>query len=433
MRLDIKIPTSDITAVIMAGGSGSRLWPLSREERPKQFLSLDSNETMLMQTINRIRPLIKEELITVCSQRHRLLVSDLYAKNDIKSQNILEPFPKNTAPAIALAALTADKEELLLFLPADHQIREKSILVQTIKNAETLAKQGKLVIFGIEPHVPHTGYGYIEKGAPLGSAFEVKKFKEKPNHKIAAQYLESENFLWNSGMFLFKAGSILTELEKYCPELLEVCRDAIKNAIKDDNFLEIDSEIFAKCSKGSIDTLVMERTQESLVFPLDAGWSDLGTWFTIWENFDKDQNGNVILGDAILEKTNDCIVNSDDKLVAVLGSKDLVIVDTKDALLVADKREAQNLGMFVDKLKSLNRQEVESTSLVERPWGNYESLRMNSSYQVKQLMIRPGESISVQKHEYRSEHWIVIQGFGEALLDGDIISVSSNDHLYIEK
>lgn len=421
--------------VVLAGGTGSRLWPKSRAALPKQFLSLTSNSTMLQDTVTRLKGTNAEPPVFICNDAHRFLVAEQLRKKNIEHDGILlEPVGRNTAPAIALAALHATKtgnDPVLLVLAADHLIKDQEAFHSAIVKAEALANEGKLVTFGIVPDKPHTGYGYIKAGKVLNVGFEVADFVEKPQPETAKQYVESGDFFWNSGMFMFKASRYIEELGKYNPEMLEVCRRAIETEAPDLDFIRVDSEIFSTCPDDSIDYAVMEKTDSAAMVPLDAGWSDVGSWTSLWETADKDEDGNVCVGDTILEKTRTSYVNAEQRLVSVIGLEDVIVVETKDAVMVAHKDDAQSIKNVVNKLKAEKRPEFEFHREVFRPWGSYDSIDNGARFQVKRITVKPGEKLSVQMHHHRAEHWIVVSGSANVTIDDNTKLVTENESVYI--
>ena len=399
-----------ICSVIMAGGSGTRLWPLSRAAHPKQFLRLHGEETMLQATVKRLSGLDIQASITICNEEHRFFVAEQLREIDKLGPIILEPVGRNTAPAIALAALTAKDDPLLLVLAADHVIQDESAFRASVMRAIPLAEAGKLVTFGIVPSAPHTGYGYIKRGKDIGEGFEVDAFVEKPSSDVAQDYLSSGDFYWNSGMFLFRASRYLEELKKFRSDILEQCKLSVMEVKADLDFLRINKETFESCPAESVDYAVMEKTSHAVVVPMDAGWSDIGSWSSLWDISRKDTEGNATHGDVILHNSHNSYIRTDGKLVAAVGVKDLVIVATKDVIMVATKNSAQDVKLVVEKLKKSSRSEWEMHREVYRPWGKYDSIDSNNNYQVKRLTVNPGAKLSVQMHYHRSEHWVVVAG-----------------------
>ncbi|WP_339767264.1 mannose-1-phosphate guanylyltransferase/mannose-6-phosphate isomerase [uncultured Paraglaciecola sp.] len=425
--------------VVLAGGSGSRLWPKSRAALPKQFLRLTSNLTMLQDTVARLDGTKSEKPIVICNDSHRFLVAEQLRQQNVQHGGILlEPMGRNTAPAIALAALHASlngEDPTLLVLAADHLINDKEAFHKAIAQAEVLAEQGKLVTFGIVPDSAHTGYGYIKSGDKIAQAdvgFDVAEFVEKPDSVTAQQYVDSGNYFWNSGMFLFKASRYLQELEKYAPDMLDICKRAIATEAPDLEFVRVDADIFATCPDDSIDYAVMEKTDSAAVVPLDAGWSDVGSWSSLWETAkNKDENQNVIIGDAILDDVHNSYINAEQRLISVVGLDNVVVVETKDAVLVAHKDKVQNIKNVVNKLKADKRPEFEFHREVYRPWGSYDSIDNGERFQVKRIMVKPGEKLSVQMHHHRAEHWIVVAGTAKVTNGSETLLLCENQSTYI--
>ena len=422
-----------ICAVIMAGGSGTRLWPLSRAAHPKQFLALHGDDTMLQSTVKRLEDLSIESTITICNEEHRFFVAEQLREIDKLGSIILEPVGRNTAPAIALAALSSkdDNDPLLLVLAADHVIQDEVAFTKAVNDAIPLAESGKLVTFGVVAHEPNTGYGYIKRGAPYGVGFAVDQFIEKPASEVAIEYLESGEYFWNSGMFLFKASRYLEELRAHCPDIFDACQLSMKDVTKDNDFLRVNKPAFNACPSESIDYAVMEKTEHAVVVPMDAGWSDIGSWSSLWDISKKDLNGNSVHGDVILHETNNSYVRTDGKLVAAIGVDDLVIVSTKDVLVVAHKDSVQNVKIVAEKLKSEARTEWEHHREVYRPWGKYDSVDHGVLYKVKRITVKPGAKLSLQTHKYRSEHWVVVSGTAKVQNGAEVFSLSKNESTYI--
>jgi len=422
-----------IKAVIMAGGSGTRLWPLSRAGHPKQFLSFDGQDTMLQATLKRLGRLDVESSVVICNEEHRFFVAEQLREIDKLDSIILEPVGRNTAPAIALAALMSDDDPLLLVLAADHLIQDDIAFTNAVTEAIPLAKSGKLVIFGIVPNEAHTGYGYIKKGNPDGSGFGVDQFIEKPSIEIAQDYFGSGDFLWNSGMFLFKASRYLEELQKFSPDIFEACAAAVVDVESDLDFLRINEEKFLKCPSDSIDYAVMEKTSDAVVVLLDAGWSDIGSWKSLWDISSKNADGNFTYGDVLLHDTADSLVRTDGQLITAIGVSDLIIVATKDAVMVASKDSVQDTKSIVQKLKDHNRSEWNLNREVYRPWGKYDSVDSGDGYKVKRLTVNPGAKLSVQMHYHRSEHWVVVSGLARVHYGDNSLDLTVNESTYHEK
>jgi mannose-1-phosphate guanylyltransferase/mannose-6-phosphate isomerase len=429
-----------IQPVIMAGGSGSRLWPLSRGLYPKQFLALHGEKTMLQQTITRLGGVEHTAPIVICNEEHRFLAAEqLHA---LKSHNeqahnglILEPFGRNTAPAIALAALEAtsqDEDPILLVLAADHVIDDETAFCTAIKDATYLAVQGKVVTFGIVASHPETGYGYIQKG----EEHNVARFVEKPNLQTAEEYVASGNYYWNSGMFMVKASVYLEALEQYAPAMLTACQAAMESATLDFDFIRPNADAFAICPDDSIDYAVMEpltvkQPGSVAVVPLDAGWSDVGSFSTLYDISDKDDNNNVISGDVLTHDSQNNLIRSDYKMIATVGVEDLVVISTKDAVLVASKNKVQDVKNIVNQLKADNRTEHKLAREVLRPWGKFDSIDFGNKDQVKRITVNPGQKLSTQKHFHRAEHWVVVNGTAEVTKDNETHFLTENESIYL--
>jgi mannose-1-phosphate guanylyltransferase len=425
-----------LVPVIMAGGSGTRLWPLSRALYPKQFLPLLGDYTMLQTTINRLNRLDMAAPVTICNEDHRFIVAEQLRNINRMGSIILEPQGRNTAPAIALAANIAlqaniDTDPLLLILAADHVIQDEEAFTAAVQKAIPLAEQGKLVTFGIVPQSAHTGYGYILRGNELDGGFTVKEFVEKPDAVTAQKYIEGKKHYWNSGMFLFKASRYLSELQQHRPDIAAACKASLEDISTDLDFIRVIEKEFIKCPDESIDYAVMEKTQDAVVVPLDAGWNDIGSWAALWEESPKDQCGNAIKGDAILQDTYNCLVHSNERLVATVGLEDIVIVDTKDAVMVAHKDKIQDVKAIVAQLKCDGRDEWRLHREVYRPWGRYDSIDQGDRYQVKRITVNSGEKLSLQMHHHRAEHWVVVSGTAKVTLADKIQLLTENESVYI--
>ena len=423
--------------IIMAGGSGSRLWPLSRQLNPKQFLPLaDADFSMLQATIQRLAGLGAELPRLICNEQHRFLAAEQLRLLGLEKAGILlEPVGRNTAPAIALAALQACSEAqdpILLVLAADHLIKDVEAFQTCIQTALPLAQDGKLVTFGIVPTHAETGYGYIEQGIDVGiGGFKVSRFVEKPDLVTAQEYLANGSYFWNSGMFMFRASRYLEELETYRPDILAACRAALAGGSQDMHFTRVDEAAFAACPDDSVDYAVMEKTADAVMVPLDAGWSDIGSWTALWDVSDKDQQGNVFKGDVLNQQSRNTYVHADSRLVATVGLDDLVIVETKDAVLVAHKDHVQDVKKIVEQLKNGSRTEHINHREVYRPWGVYDSVDNGHRYQVKRITVKPGAKLSVQMHHHRAEHWIVVSGTAKVTNGEKTYLVCENESTYI--
>ncbi len=421
--------------VILSGGSGTRLWPLSRGQYPKQFLPLVSGHTMIQETLLRLTGV--EGLtapIAVCNEDHRFMLAEqLWEIGAKPAAIILEPVGKNTAPAVAMAALSAASEDdVLLILPADHVVDNRPAFHAAIEQARKLAEQDLLVTFGIVATEPETGYGYIKAGETrFGDAFNVAAFVEKPDLSTAQRYLASGDYFWNSGMFAFKAGCFLRELEKFNPQMLSVCRAALAAAKTDLDFVRLDKATFSTCPADSIDYAVMEKTDKGVVIPLDAGWNDVGSWSALWDVTSKDDAGNAIKGDVLTVDTRNSFIHSSSKLVAVIGVENLVVVETDDAVMVAAKDRVQDVKAIVDQLKALQRDEAQVHRKVYRPWGHYDLVDCGERHHTKRIVVKPGAKLSVQKHHHRAEHWVVVKGTAWVSKNGESILVTENESVYI--
>jgi mannose-1-phosphate guanylyltransferase len=422
-----------IIPVILSGGVGSRLWPLSREHFPKQCLPLTDKEySLLQQTMLRTLTLEVADPIVVCNEDHRFLIAQQLQSIGVKKSSIvLEPKGRNTAPAIALAALEVSRSQsgdaLMLVLPADHVIRDLAAFETTIKQAVELAKQDALVTFGVQPTRPETGYGYIRSG----ENFSVVEFVEKPNAETAQAYLDSVEYLWNSGMFLFSAKAYLEELALYRADIFQAVSQAYAQRLDDLDFVRIDAELFAQCPEESSDFAVMASTKKAQVVPYKGDWSDIGAWDALYDYAEKDADNNVLLGDVMSEDSSNCLVRSESRLVAVVGVNDLVVVETADAVLVMDKNNAQDVKKIVKRIKAEHREEHMYHTTVHRPWGSYQTVDLGSRHQVKRIMVKPGEKLSVQMHHHRAEHWVVVSGTAKVQNGEQEILLTENESTYI--
>jgi len=418
--------------VILSGGSGTRLWPLSRELYPKQLLCLVGNETLLQQTIARLEGIGEmSDPIVVCNEEHRFLVAEQLREKGISAgQIILEPVGRNTAPALTLAALASREDgndTLLLVMPADHVIRNIEAFQTAVRQAAGLAEQGKLVTFGIVPQSPETGYGYIRQG----QNGDVAAFVEKPDAATAATYVQSGEYLWNSGMFLLRASVWLEELNRHEPGMLEACKQALAGSQQDGDFRRVGKDAFLACPIDSIDYAVMEKTRRAAVVPLDAGWSDIGAWSALWEVCTQDASGNVMQGDVVAHDTRNALLLAQHRLISAVGVQDVIVVETPDAVLVAHRDRAQDVKEIVGRLKQLNRTEHLIHRRAHRPWGSYEGVDSGERFQVKRLVVKPGASLSLQMHHHRAEHWVVVKGTAKVTRGDEVLLLSENQSTYI--
>jgi mannose-1-phosphate guanylyltransferase len=424
-----------IVPVILSGGSGTRLWPLSRKLHPKQFINLVNETTLFQDTILRLPNDLSEPLI-ICNEDHRFLAAEQLREININTQGIiLEPIAKNTAPAIALSALkflNTGEDPILLVLSADQLINNIEAFHQSISVARKLAENDKLITFGIVPNKAETEYGYIEANINnTDTSYSIKSFVEKPTKKKAEKYFGSGNYLWNSGIFMFKASIYLDELAKFEPEILSTCKKSFKTENLDSDFIRIDNVTFELCPNKSIDYAIMENTDNAVVVPLDANWNDVGSWSSLWDVKTKDKNDNVSEGDIFLEDVKGSYIFSSTRLVSVIGVSNLVIVDTQDALLVTEKKQTQNIKKIVKRLQNDKRNEVESHRKVYRPWGYYDSIDKSKGFQVKRIVVNAKSKLSLQKHDFRSEHWVVVNGVALVTCDDRVFELKANQSTYI--
>ena len=426
-----------LTPVILSGGSGTRLWPLSRRLYPKQFLPLAGEQSMLQATVLRLHELKTAPPLILSNEEYRFIVAEQCRELMLDVQAImLEPVGRNTAPAVAVAAVQAlqsDPDAVLLVLPADHVIADADAFRTAVKASIDSAEQGNLVTFGIVPQHAETGYGYIRRGTALQELlYKVEQFVEKPDLTTAEAYLQSGDYYWNSGMFMFRADRYLQELEVYHPEMIAACREALSKAHKDMDFIRLDREAFAACPSNSIDYAVMEKTKDAVVIPLEAQWSDVGSWASLWQVSTQDESGNTLQGDVIAHDIENCYVRSEDRLVALIGVKDLIVTDTKDALLVAAKDRAQDVKTIVNRLNEKERPETENHREVYRPWGKYDSIDNGHRFQVKRITVKPGAKLSLQMHHHRAEHWIVVKGTARVTRGDEVFLLYENESTYIQ-
>jgi mannose-1-phosphate guanylyltransferase/mannose-6-phosphate isomerase len=434
---------ADIIPVILSGGSGTRLWPLSRAMYPKQFIRFFNGKgtTFLSESLLRLPPEDGFSApILLCNNDHRFLVQEEVDRNKMTpAEIVLEPIARNTAPAIAVGAILAERKDpgaIMVVMPSDHVVKERARFVEAVKRAARVAATGRLVLFGIKPTEPHTGYGYIKQGVALegfgNGAFAVERFAEKPDKDTASQYLAQGGYLWNSGIFVLHARTFLDELARLEPRLLEAARASLDASTFDLGFRRLDRQAFAAAPSISVDYAVMERTGAAAVLPIDVGWNDIGSWSSLWDVAPShDERNNYVNGESVLEDTENCYVHSEKALVSTIGVKDLIIVNTPDALLVADKSRAQDVSKVVAKLRHLNRKEHEQHLRNFRPWGYFETLNLGPRFQVKLLHVKPGGKLSMQMHHHRSEHWIVVQGTAKVVVGEVEKLVRENESVYI--
>jgi mannose-1-phosphate guanylyltransferase/mannose-6-phosphate isomerase len=432
-----------LTPVLLSGGSGSRLWPLSRQDYPKQLLPLVTDKTLLQETALRFTDKAAYTApLVICNEAHRFAIAEQLLQERLTARIILEPTGKNTAPAAAIAALLLMEENpdaLILLAPSDHVILHDTAFHQAAAIAAKAAAAGHIVTFGIQPTFAETGYGYIHKGEPLqgfaadSAIYTVQKFIEKPVRAIAEEFLAAKTHLWNAGIFAFAAKTFLEELKKHAPEMIEHCKQSLKNAQKDLDFIRLEAESFNKIAADSIDYAVMEKTTKAAVVQASqTGWSDVGSWGALYDISVKNSNQNVSIGDVITENTTNCYIRASEKqLVATVGVENLVIVATADAILIAHKNQTQDVKILVDTLKKQNRSEAILNRKVHRPWGSYEALDNGERYQVKRLVVKPQQKLSLQKHFHRAEHWVVTNGTALVHRDGEEILLQENESVYL--
>jgi len=428
--------------IILCGGSGTRLWPLSRASYPKQFWNLPNKDdlSLLQKTLQRLNNLenLKEPII-ICNEEHRFIAAEQLREIEIKASSIiLETCQRNTAPAIAIAALKAledDEDPFLLVLAADHEIKNINNFHKVINSAREIAEKDLLITFGVIPNSIKTGYGYIQAEKELNSTdilgSKILKFIEKPNKDIAAELIKDNKNLWNSGIFLFKASTILKEIDKFKPEISQHCKKSLEKSKQDLDFLRLNKSSFEKCENIAIDVAVMEKTNKGFVLPLNAGWSDIGCWKALWESSNKDANGNVLNGNTIVKQTNNCYVRSEDRLVVGIGLNNLAIIETDDAILVSNIDQTQDVKKIVKILEDKNLQEGLEHKKIFRPWGNYTTIVDGKGWKVKKIEVDPGKSLSLQMHKKRSEHWVVVKGSAIVELESEKYELNINESTYI--
>ncbi|NVD05393.1 mannose-1-phosphate guanylyltransferase/mannose-6-phosphate isomerase [Vibrio sp. JPW-9-11-11] len=426
--------------IVMAGGSGSRLWPLSRAKYPKQFLAVTGEQTMLQQTLSRMDGLAHNAPFVICNEEHRFLVAEQLRRINAEHSGILlEPVGRNTAPAIALAALflaEKDQQAIMLVLAADHVIKDSQAFHDSVEAAIPYAQRGDMVTFGITANAPETGYGYIKAGQAIRleqeqRGFSVERFVEKPDLATAKEYLESGDYYWNSGMFLFKASTYLEELGNCRPDILAACESAYESHFDDLDFIRMSAELFEQIPDESIDFAVMEKTDKAVVVPMDASWSDVGSWSALWEVNNKDEAGNAIRGDVLTQSTCNSYIYAQDKLVTTVGVDNLIVVETKDAILVADKDKVQDVKAIVNQLQTQNRSECQQHQEVFRPWGSHETVSEGERYHVKHVLVKPKEKTALQMHHHRAEHWVVVSGTAKVTKGDETFLLTENQSTYI--
>ena len=428
---------STVQPVILAGGSGTRLWPLSRQHYAKQYLALGGGKTLLQETAERLENLPHAAPLIVCNEETRFLAAEQMRQIGLESAKILlEPAGRNTAPAIALAAFEAvsdGTDPVLLVMPADHKVENVNVFAKAVERGTALSADGHLVTFGIVPLSPGTGYGYIKSGSEIGGSdtFAVDKFVEKPDEATATDYLAQGGYYWNSGIFMFRASRYLEELQKFRPDILKACQDAFAGKAEDLDFLRFDEALFLACPDESIDYAVMEHTDASVVLPLDAGWSDIGSWSALWEVSPKTPEGNCEIGDVLSLDGSGNYINAGSRLVATVGLQDMVVVETKDAVFVAPKDRVQDVKDIVKRLKGEDRSEYQHHREVYRPWGKYDGVDVGDRYQVKRITVKPGAKLSVQKHHHRAEHWVAVSGTAKVTKGEETLLLSENQSTYI--
>jgi len=424
--------------VILSGGSGTRLWPLSRASLPKQLLPLNGDRTMIQDTVLRANLPDAAPSMIICNEKHRFLVAEQMQEIGVKpSAIVLEPQGRNTAPAAAVAALIvaeSDPKGIVILLPSDHVVKDEIVFRDAVAVAISAAEAGNVVTFGIAPTGPETGYGYIQRGGEVpgvAGAFHVRRFVEKPDGATALRYVDDGGYYWNSGMFVFRADVLLEETARYAPDVLPAAREALAKSKRDLDFIRLDAENFARAPSISIDYAVMERTNRAVLVPGTFGWNDVGSWSSLWDIQKKDKSGNVLHGDVVVHDTKNSFVRSEKRLTALVGVRDLVVVVTKDAVLVADKARAQDVKAIVDKLKAADRSELIENTVVYRPWGSYETIDLGERFQAKHIMVKHGGRLSLQMHHHRAEHWVVVQGTALVTVGEKVFTLKENESTFI--
>ena len=433
-RINKEFLMKKLCPVILCGGSGTRLWPLSRDMYPKQFVDLGGGHSLFKDTLRRSRRISPDTLFVVCNQEHRFYVGASLQESGEQGTILLEPAPRNTAPAIALAAFAAKEQgdPLLLVLPSDHVIKNDDMFAASVQQACAVAEQGAIITFGITPTGPETGFGYIRQGAPIADGIRtVDRFVEKPDASTAAAMLQEGGYSWNSGMFLFQASVYLEELRAYAPDMYAACERAWKGHSVDHDFIRPDTEAFLSSPADSIDYAVMERTSRAAVMPLDVRWNDMGSWEAFYEEGTPNAQGNVCTGDVIVENVRNCYLHGTSRLIAALGVEDIAVVETRDAVLVGKRSQLQDVKKIVAELKAQKRPEYRQHPRVFRPWGSYETLALGPRFQVKRITVNPGAQLSLQMHYHRAEHWVVVNGTAE-ITNGETSNLyTENQSTYI--
>ncbi len=425
----------NIYPVILTGGAGSRLWPASREHYPKPLLPLFGDRTLLQETSLRLDGIPTANPLYICNEEHRFLLAEQVQSIGLKPEAIiLEPEGRNTAPALTVAALMlekADPESVMVVMPADHVIPDREQFQTAVSRGVELAMDGYLVTYGVVPAYPETGYGYIRQGKSLGNGAVVDRFVEKPDQATAKKYVDSGDYLWNSGIFTMRVDRWLEEVGQYAPEILRTCREAVRQGRRDQDFCRMQNQAFLECPSDSIDYAVMEKTDGAVVVPLEADWSDLGVWSALWDVSSKDAEGNVTRGDVLMHDVHDSLLLSEGRCLAAVGVRDLIVVETTDAVLVVDRKRSQDVKSIVQQLKEKEREEHRVHSRVYRPWGDYESIDSGTRYQVKRITVKPGASLSLQLHHHRAEHWIIVRGTARVTRDEEVFTLTENQSTYI--